>query len=388
MYSRTLPNSHPSALRVVRSTVQRLAKHRPLSKLMESSGEQGVLAQVPTKGNLPAVLDAFPDQKPQDEPQEDNCLEYTIEYSDSSGTHSETSSMEEFVDSVPNTNNIPNSSDANIARNIIIGKDANHFFHPWGVVDYHLLLSAAERRTLEERRNCMYLINEDGCVRVREGDLFDDQYFGPVGMKRNPKLLFSMLPVAEAATKGQRFFGEQHYILGFDFNKQAFFARHFHSVSDDDEDIWGEWTKGDTVYSVTVPELLDLLNATFSGKYRVDRGILSSTRYHVSQHQPVFDDPGLELTIVIQFCQWMIDCADVVIRGDDEWLTRYMISAKFGRHMETCRAILHRASYRSWFAYREGTGAADYKRKLIIDVMASDLYLIKESSSRRLRDET
>lgn len=355
---------------------------------MEDSEEHGALALGPTKGNLPAVLDAFPDQKPQDGQQGDDGLEYTIEYSDSSETYSEISSVDEPVDSAPNANGMVNSKDAHITRNIIIGQNGNHFFHPWGVVDYHLLLSAAERRTLSERRDCMYLINEVGCVRVREGDLFSDQYFGPAGMKQNPKLLFSMLPVAEAVTQGQRFFGEQHYILGFDFNRQSFFARHFHSISDDNSNIWCEWAKGKTIYSITISELLDLLNATFSGNYRIDRGILSSTRYRVSQHQPAFDDPGLELTIVAQFCQWIIDCADVVIRGDDEWLTRCMISAKFSRHMETCRAILHRASYRSWFAYREGTEAADYKRKLIIDVMASDLYLIKDSTHSRLRDET
>lgn len=334
---------------------------------MDYSSEHGV----PPNRNMPDVPVVSPGQ------QEHDSFKYSLEYSDNSDTHSETGSVES-----EDNGNSTGGKEVNIAGNVFNGDNANHFFHPWGVVDYYLLLSAAECRTLIERRNCMYLINDDECVRVRERDLSDDHFFGPAGMDQNPKLLFSILPVAETAEKGRRTFDGQQYILGFDFSTQAFFARYFASIPDDIADIWSQWDNGETIYIVTVSELLELLDATFSGNYRAERGILNSTRYCVSQSRQELDDPGLELTIAIQFCQWMIDCADVVIRGADAWLQRHLISTKFCKHMETCRLILHRASYRAWFAVREGT-VGDYKRKLVIEMMASDLFLSKDSAEVR-----
>ena len=264
----------------------------------------------------------------------------------------------------------------------------NNLFHPWGIVDYHLLLASIERGTLDERRNCMYLINEDKCIQVLKSDLFDDQHLGLLGIRQNPKLLFSILPITERSPSGRRFFGGQHYILGFDYNARVFFARYFSTVPEDITNIWHVWDQGNMAYSVPVFDLLELLDASFSGNYRIDRGILSSSRYRISQRNREPDDTGLELTIVIQFCQWIIDCADLVFVDDDDQLLRRMISREFNVHMETCRLILHRASYRAWFAFREGTVIADYKRKLIIEIMASDLCLFKDRVDiNRLRDQ-
>ncbi|RJE24748.1 hypothetical protein PHISCL_02893 [Aspergillus sclerotialis] len=282
-----------------------------------------------------------------------------------------------------------NSGTSSLERSINVRNVSYHnSFHPWGIVDYHLLLASVERGTLNERRNCMYLLNEDKCIRVLESELFDNQHFGPLAIKRNPKLLFSILPITERTQNGQPFFGIQHYILGFDCNTRVFFARRFSAIPEDMTNIWNIWDQGNMAYSVSVFGLLELLDARFSGNYRVDRGILSSSGYCMSQHKHEPDDPGLELTIVIQFCQWIIDCVDLVFVNDDEWLMRYTIAGEFNVHMETCRLILHRASYRAWFAFRKGTAIADYKQNLIIEIMANDLCLFKDTADiNRLRDQ-
>ena len=286
-----------------------------------------------------------------------------------------------------NTNANPGASSLEKSINV---KNVNfqNGFHPWGVVDYHLLLASVERGTLNERRNCMYLLDEDNCIRVLESELFDNQHSDPLGIKRNPKLLFSILPITERTQDGQPFFGRRHYILGFDCNTRVFFARYFSAIPEDITNIPNIWDQGNMAYSVSVFDLLELLNARFSGNYRADRGILSSSGYCMSQHKHELDDPGLELTIVIQFCQWIIDSVDLVFVNDDEGLMRCTIAGEFNAHMETCRLILHRASYRAWFAFREGTAIADYKRKLIIEIMASDLCLFKDTADiDRLRDQ-
>lgn len=242
--------------------------------------------------------------------------------------------------------------------------------HPWGVVDYHLYLAMAEKGNFHGRRNCMYFIDDDGCYPASERDIFDSFQSFQSGnfLQQNQKLLFSVLPIPLGSGNG-RVFGTREYVLGFEYTSNTFFARHFNPAPSPGQ-LWENWDLGTDMHSISIADLLEQLRTWFSGGWEAGEGILSSSPYSRSLRR---DEPGFEVVIVILFSQWVIDMADVVFDSDGDGAVEEAIE-ELRDYTETCRLVLQRASWRAWFALRDGVAAAEYGRRLAIEGMVSNMY--------------
>ncbi|RMJ28048.1 hypothetical protein PHISP_01076 [Aspergillus sp. HF37] len=242
--------------------------------------------------------------------------------------------------------------------------------HPWGMVDYHLYLAMAEKRSFHGRGNCMYFINDDGCYPASERDIFDSiQHFEPGNvLQQNPKLLFNVLPIPLGSGNG-RVFGTREYVLGFEYTSNTFFARHFNPAPSPGQ-LWANWDLGTDMHSISIADLLGQLRTFFAGGWEAGEGILSSSPYSRSLRR---DEPGFEVVIVTLFSQWVIDMADLVFDSNGDGAFEEAIE-ELRDYTETCRLVLQRASWRAWFALRDGIAVAEYRRRLTIEGMVSIMY--------------
>lgn len=241
--------------------------------------------------------------------------------------------------------------------------------HPWGVVDYHLYLTMVEKTSFRERRNRMYFISENGCYPVSERNIFHSQHFGPEGIQQNLKLLFNILPIPLNSRSG-RVFGTRECVLGFDYNSRTFFARHFNPLPSP-EHLWESWDAGTDMHSVSLVSLHELMRKYFTGVHEAKTGILSSSPNSRSLRG---DHPGFEIVIAILFAQWLVDMADLLFSADSEEGAIGNAMYEVQELVEACRLVLQRASWRAWFAFRDGVSAAEYSRRLAIERMISNLY--------------
>ncbi|KAI9039505.1 uncharacterized protein KD926_009379 [Aspergillus affinis] len=255
-------------------------------------------------------------------------------------------------------------------------------FHPWGVVDYHLYLCGIEKgANTHSRRNGMYVYDGLDCRPVPYRELFDDEALDPSNIGDDPKFLSWILPLSNGAFS----FGGRSYVLGFEYRSRTLFVRQFHWLPDGIDDIWCVWDEGFTMYRLSIPELIGVLDSVLSGTADVGRGILSC---HALGTIPCTgDDPGLEILITILLCQWVIDFAAVFSGMDPTACNKF--TETLTTYMEGCRQILQRASYRAWFASRDGHTLRDYSRKGAIDKYTNDLYTFSQSAeSGSLKDKS
>ncbi|KAF9887460.1 hypothetical protein FE257_010177 [Aspergillus nanangensis] len=245
--------------------------------------------------------------------------------------------------------------------------------HPWKIVDYHLYLCSVERdKDTHSRRNGMCVYDGIDCRPVTYHELFQENAFEPSNVGENPQFLFVALPIADTGP----IFRGRHYVLGFDYNNKALFARYFDWIPTKTDDIWSVWDYGFNMYSVPIADLLNLMDSSLSESVHVNLGFLSSSPYCMALGAN--DDPGLEIVIAVLFCQWMLDFADAILQPDRETLERY--KERISAAMDECRIILQRASYRAWFASRDGYTKSKYVRNASVNKFISDLYTFDKST--------
>ncbi|KAL4914204.1 hypothetical protein BDW62DRAFT_213624 [Aspergillus aurantiobrunneus] len=238
--------------------------------------------------------------------------------------------------------------------------------HPWHIVDYHLYLCSAERgQTLEARRDGMYLFDGADCRRLPYNEFAEDRALIYQCFPGDQlQLLFGILPIADRRNFADRnpSFGGKHYVLGFDYDCKTL-------------DIWCVWDNGSNIYTVTVPDLIHIMDMSLGkGGMHVGMGILSSSQYCLALESD--DDPGLEIIIATLWCQWLLDFSDILFKQNTGSLPDFQ--AKLGSYVEQGRLILQRASYRAWFAVRDGYSKGQYKCKTI-NQYTNDLYTFEKS---------
>ncbi|KAL4809757.1 hypothetical protein BDV18DRAFT_157503 [Aspergillus unguis] len=251
--------------------------------------------------------------------------------------------------------------------------------HPWRIVDYHLYLCSAEKgHTSEARRDGMYLFDGAECRRLPYDEFAEDRaLLSQCAPGDQPQLLFGILPIADRRFADRSpAFGGRHYVLGFDYDCKTLYARHFGWFPHDLSDIWCVWDSSTNVYTVTVPDLIHIMETSLEkGEMHVGMGILSSSQYCLALETD--DDPGLEIIIATLWCQWLLDFSEILFKQNTGSLPDFQ--ARLGSYVEQGRLILQRASYRAWFAVRDGYSKEQYKCKTTINQYTNDLYTFEKS---------
>ncbi|KAE8354460.1 hypothetical protein BDV28DRAFT_130982 [Aspergillus coremiiformis] len=245
------------------------------------------------------------------------------------------------------------------------GDSSDTVSHPWEVVDYHLYLCSVEGgQDTHARRNGVFVYDGIDCHPVYYSELLEERAFEPCNVGEEPQFLFWDLPIADLGPS----FNGRHYVLGFDYNNRTLFARHFDWIPHKTDDLWCVWDLGFTMYSVTIPDLIILLESGLSEDVHIGLGLLSSSPYCIAMGSS--DDPGMEIVITILFCQWVLDFAEAIFEQDGNVME--IFKERLTHYMEECRIILARASYRAWFASQDGYTKAAYQRNSSIDRFTND----------------
>ncbi|KAL3469319.1 hypothetical protein BJX99DRAFT_252085 [Aspergillus californicus] len=253
--------------------------------------------------------------------------------------------------------------------------------HPWHIVDYHLYLCSAERdQTLEARRDGTYIYDGLDCRRLLYADFVEDRGLMSFCFPGDqPQLLFGILPIADRQHFADRnpSFDGRHYILGFDYDCKTLYARHFDWFPHDLSDIWCIWDSGIDVYTTTVPDLMHIMDTTLGkGQLHVGMGVLSSSEYCRALEPN--DDPGLEIIIATLWCQWLLDFNELLFKTSTGSLPEFQ--ERLGSYVEQGRLVLQRASFRAWFAVRDGYSKEHHKCKTTINQYTNDLYTFEKSA--------
>ncbi|PWY81800.1 hypothetical protein BO70DRAFT_39897 [Aspergillus heteromorphus CBS 117.55] len=238
----------------------------------------------------------------------------------------------------------------------------------WNIIDYHLYLVHNERGKDEcIRRNSMFLYDGLDCRPCLFSELYQP------GMPRPEDIiLFNILPIIERHNpvncKG--------YVLGFDVGKQTLFARQFQWIPDVVEDVWCVWDEGIDKYSLDIKDLLTILRLCIDDhKLSPGEGILTYNKLVCEEDKT--DDPGMELVIVVSFCQWILDVAGPLFAPNLPGFA-YVIK-ELERYMKACRSILQRASKRAWEAIGNGYTKQMRKRNASVNQYTDDLYTFVKS---------
>ncbi|KAL4999541.1 hypothetical protein BDV10DRAFT_193510 [Aspergillus recurvatus] len=239
--------------------------------------------------------------------------------------------------------------------------------HPWAIVDYHLYLCSAESgQTLETRRDGTYLFDGADCRPLPYDEFAEDRALLTQCFPGDqPQLLFGILPIADRHHFADRnpSFGGRHYVLGFDYDCKTL-------------DIWCVWDNSTNVYTVTVPDLIHIMDTSLGkGEIPVGMGILSSSQNCLALESD--DDPGLEIIIATLWCQWLLDFSEILFKQETGSLPDFQ--ARLASYVEQGRLILQRASYRAWFAVRDGYSKEQYRSKMAINQYTNDLYTFEKS---------
>ncbi len=252
--------------------------------------------------------------------------------------------------------------------------------HPWHIVDYHLYLCSAEKgQTLEVRRDSMYLFDGAECRPFPYGEFAEDRaLISQCSPGNQPQLLFGILPIADRLHFADRnpSFDGRHYVLGFDYDCKTLYARRFDWFPHDLSDIWCVWDNGSNIYTATVPDLIHIMDTSLAkGEIHVGMGVLSSSPNCLALESD--DDPGLEIIIATLWCQWLLDFSGVLFKENAVSLPGFQ--ARLGSYVAQGRLILQRASYRAWFAVRDGHSKEQYKCKTTVNQYTNDLYTFEKS---------
>lgn len=367
-----------------------------------------------------------------------NDLRITTQPKDGLYTHLRDANDESPVEQVPDEQLNGNGQDSAISSNPPVPvpepqsnpeTDASQgklkkILHPWGMIDYHLYLSMVDKKTLHERRNNMYVLNDGKCHPIREDDIDAvlDTELADVEEKR-PTFIFNTIPILlSSSSKNGRTFGTGQYVLGFDVASRNLFARRFDQLPPI-EHLGENWDRGTDAHCISFIGLMELLDDSFSGEHEIGKGILSSSPESTSVKG---EDPGIEIVLATLFSQWISDMGDFLFcsgdgpcrcdtdnnccyggccgRGDDcdgddddcnsddcddgdsgidsgididydDTKCEACVLSDLRSNMETCYLILQRASYRAWFAARDGVSREEYNRKRTIERMTGEFFV-------------
>ncbi|PLN80906.1 hypothetical protein BDW42DRAFT_104747 [Aspergillus taichungensis] len=244
--------------------------------------------------------------------------------------------------------------------------------HPSKIVDYHLYLRAMEQdRDTWCRRNGMYLYNGIDTRRIFYRELLEPNTLFSDDGGNEARFLIRALPIPDHdATVRSR-----HYVVGFDCKERLFFARHFHRITEDIDDLWTVWSYGLDVYKLRVPDLLLLLQASFRDEVHVGIGLLSSSPFCVALCGE--DDPGMEIVIAVSLCQWLLDFAEVFFEQQQDAME--MLKQEMTHYVKALRMVLQRASFRAWLGTDRDLSTGRHKRKSEGNKYINDLYNYEKS---------
>lgn len=250
---------------------------------------------------------------------------------------------------------------------------AAHVIHPWHIVDYHLyLLQIEDKKDLAARRNGTLLRDGVECRSLYYDEMFEDDTFDPDFVGPEPNVLFAALPVPEHHIQ----FNGAAYVLEYDWNLRTFCAHHFAWVPEDLRNIECVWNEGIIIYCVPIVEMIDVMKMSLEQRYR--RLEFLSTNPRCTTSYMAHDDPGMELVVAYSFCQFAVDFAEALIPEEaDEGIE--IFKSELGEIMEEIRLTLQRASYRAWFAVREGLSMEKFSHKVHFDRYLNDLFTYNKS---------
>jgi hypothetical protein len=259
--------------------------------------------------------------------------------------------------------------------------------HPCKLVDYHLYLHWFEQgKDQHHRRNCMYLFDGHVCTPFTYAEFLESKkgqrWQSPTG--QDQKLLFAILPVVKHEPHGARFDG-RHYVLGYDLEIEEFFVRYFEWVPDL-SDIGTVWYHGTPMYFFSMWALYSMMKKSLNNDgERVEIEHLSVSTYcGQPEHH---EDPGLEIVIVVQCCQWLLDFADIILPRE-EWFNGRVFKDQLVECMSQWRLVLDHASYKAWNDARNKPPREVYYRRKWIELVNHELYSFDDSKSvRSLHDE-
>ena len=244
--------------------------------------------------------------------------------------------------------------------------------HPWHIVDYHLYLLQIEgKKDTTARRNGILLRDGVDCRPLSYEEMFDVDTFDPDLVGEEPSVLFAALPVPEHRVQ----FHGTTYVLEYDWNLRCLYARHFLWVPEDLRNVECVWTEGIIIYCVPIADIINVMKTALDERYRRIE-FLSNSRCTTSY--VAHDDPGMELVVAYQFCQFAVDFAEAILPDEtDDAIEKF--KSELMAIMEEIRLTLQRASYRAWFAVREGLSMEKFSRKVSFDRYLNDLFTYNKS---------
>lgn len=244
--------------------------------------------------------------------------------------------------------------------------------HPWHIVDYHLYLLQIEgKKDITARRNGILLRDGVDCRSLSYEEMFDVDTFDPDLVGEEPSVLFAALPVPEHRVQ----FHGTTYVLEYDWNLRCLYARHFLWVPEDLRNVECVWTEGIIIYCVSITDIISVMKTALDERYRRIE-FLSNSRCTTSY--VAHDDPGMELVVAYQFCQFTVDFAEAILPDEtDDAIEQF--KSELTDIMEEIRLTLQRASYRAWFAVREGLSMEKFSRKVSFDRYLNDLFTYNKS---------
>ncbi|BCR86982.1 uncharacterized protein ACHE_30969S [Aspergillus chevalieri] len=250
---------------------------------------------------------------------------------------------------------------------------AARVIHPWHIVDYHLYLLQIEgKKDLTARRNGVLLRDGVECRSLYYDEMFEDDTFDPDLVGPEPSVLFAALPVPEHHIK----FNGAAYVLEYDWNLRTLCARHFAWVPEDLRNVECVWNEGIIIYCVPIVEMIDVMKTALEQRYR--RLEFLSTNPRCTTSYVAHDDPGMELVVAYSFCQFAVDFAEALI-PEETGEGIEIFKSELEEIMEEIRLTLQRASYRAWFAVREGLSMEKFSHKVHFDRYLNDLFTYNKS---------
>jgi hypothetical protein len=248
--------------------------------------------------------------------------------------------------------------------------------HPSGLIDYNLYLNWVRKgRDAAYRRSCMYLYDGADCHPFSHRDFQitttdTERELSVAGPER--KLLIDILPVPERDGTSVQFY----YVLGFDMDTDELFVRAFNTMPEAC-DLWSLWLYGIPLYRMPIWSLYNMVQRSVD--LRSDRvelmSLSATTACEVADH---YEDSGMNIVIVLQFCQWIFDYADILcpfvgVVDIEEFKANIM------ERITMWQLVLERASYRAWKVLGEMEPASVYRRGVWNHKLSMDLFDYHES---------
>jgi hypothetical protein len=225
--------------------------------------------------------------------------------------------------------------------------------HPWKMIDYYLYLTRVVElgRTCETRRDETHLITTDGFQQIDSDDLC---------IRSTPstdRVVFTALPVPSSE------FPDRKIVLGCDLNTTNLLAHLVDHAPEHLRDLGQVWSRAKLIINIQADRFLETLKNTLNGRLDILR--VGMIGYHRESTHELHS--ALDLVIVIQFCQFLSDCAELLGIGKKQIVD-------LRRYDEQMRDLLQKASTEAWFGARDGLSIEEYRRREMNRPVSFDLF--------------